>query len=178
MRKKGLMKIRKLTENDAEALWRLRLQALETDPVSFAESPEELKRTKAEDYAARLRSGGAENFVIGAFDGAELVGMLGFYRDGLLKRRHIGHIWGVFVSPSARGKGAGRGMLAEAIESAKTVPGICCIRLMVAVTQVAARHLYQEAGFRVFGIEPRSLKIGERYVDENHMTLEFEDLPD
>jgi len=172
------MKIRKLTENDAEALWRLRLQALVTDPVSFAESPEELKRTTVADYASRLRSGGAENFVIGAFDGAELVGMAGFYRDGLLKRRHIGHIWGVFVSPSARGKGAGRGMLAEAIESAKTVRGICCIRLMVAVTQVAARHLYQEAGFRVFGIEPRSLKIGERYVDENHMTLEFEDLPE
>jgi hypothetical protein len=45
---------------------------------------------------------------------------------------------------------------------------------MVAVTQEAARHLYKEAGFRVFGTEPRSLKIGERYVDENHMTLEFE----
>ena len=174
-RRERPMDIRKLIEHDAESLWRLRLHALETDPVSFAESPEELKRTTVEEYASRLRSGGAENFVFGAFDGEQLVGMTGFYRDALLKRRHIGHIWGVFVSPSARGKGLGRALLVEVIESAKAIPGIRCIRLMVAVTQEAARHLYQEAGFRVFGIEPRSLRIDERYVDENHMTLEFED---
>src|SRR5258708_17782401 len=167
------MNIRKLTENDAEALWRLRLNALETDPVSFAESPEELERKTAEEYASRLRSGRAENFVIGAFDGEQLVGMTGFYRDALLKRQHIGHIWGVFVSPSVRGKGVGRALLAEVIKSAKALPGISCVLLMVAATQEAARHLYKEAGFRVVGTEPRSLKIGERVVGGNHITLGF-----
>jgi ribosomal protein S18 acetylase RimI-like enzyme len=115
--------------------------------------------------------------VIGAFDAEQLVGMTGFYRDALLKRRHIGHVWGVFVCPSAREKGVGRAMLVEVIESARALPGIRCVRLMVAVTQEAARHLYQEVGFRVFGTEPWSLKIGEQYVDEIHMTLEFEDSP-
>jgi ribosomal protein S18 acetylase RimI-like enzyme len=168
-----LVNIRKLNEKDAEALWRLRLQALETDPASFAESPEELKRTTVEDYASRIRSGGAENFVVGAFDGEELLGMTGFYRDALLKRRHIGHIWGVFVAPSARGKGVGHALLAEVIDSAKALPGLRCLRLMVAAPQEAARHLYEGVGFRVFGTEPTSLKIGERFVDEHLMTLEF-----
>ena len=168
------MNIRKLTENDAPSLWLLRLHALETDPVSFAESLEELKRTTVEEYASRLRLGGAENFVIGAFDPEQLVGMTGFYRDALLKRRHV---WGVFVSPAARGHGVGRAMLVEVIESARALPEIRCVRLMVAVTQEAARHLYKKAGFRVFGTEPQSLKIGEHFVDENHMTLEFEDSP-
>jgi RimJ/RimL family protein N-acetyltransferase len=57
---------------------------------------------------------------------------------------------------------------------AKAPPGIRCVRLMVVVTQEAARHLYLKAGFRVCGIEPQSLKIGEQFVDENHMTLDFE----
>jgi ribosomal protein S18 acetylase RimI-like enzyme len=172
-----LVNIRKLTENDAEAMWWLRLHALETDPASFAESPDELKRTTVEQYASRLRSGGAESFVMGAFEGEQLVAMTGFYRDALLKRRHVGHIWGVYVSPLARRKGVGRAMLMEVIKSAKALQGIRCIRLLVAVTPGAARHLYQAAGFRVFGIESRSLKIGEQYVDENHMTLEFDDSP-
>ena len=172
-----MVNIRKLTENDAEAMWWLRLHALETDPASFAESPDELKRTTVEQYASRLRSGGAESFVMGAFEGEQLVAMTGFYRDALLKRRHVGHIWGVYVSPLARGKGVGRAMLMEVIKSAKALPGIRCIRLLVAATPGAARHLYQAAGFRVFGIESRSLKIGEQYVDENHMTLEFDDSP-
>lgn len=169
-----MVNIRKLTETDASALWQLRLQALQTDPVAFAESPEEHKSTTVEEFASRLRSGGPENFVVGAFDGGELVGMTGFYRDALLKRRHIGHIWGVFVAPSARGKGVGQALLTEVIQSAKALAGLRCVRLMVAVPQEVARRLYEGAGFRVFGTEPTSLKTGERFVDEHLMTLEFE----
>jgi hypothetical protein len=36
---------------------------------------------------------------------------------------------------------------------------------------VAARALYRSLGFVVFGTEPRSLKVGQTYVDEDHMML-------
>jgi ribosomal protein S18 acetylase RimI-like enzyme len=169
------MNIRKLTEGDAASLWQLRLCALETDPGSFAESPEELRKTSVEEYALRLRNGGSENFVYGAFEGKKLVGMTGFYREKGLKLNHKGHIWGVFVLPSARGKGVGRALLTSVIREARLLPGIRSVLLTVASPQAAARHLYEELGFRTFGIEPRSLRVGGRYLDEDHMLLEFND---
>jgi ribosomal protein S18 acetylase RimI-like enzyme len=168
------MNIRKLTESDAESLWKLRLYALEMDPISFGESPEELQRTTVEEYASRLRSGNTENFVFGAFEGEALVAMTGFYREAAVKRHHKGWIWGVFVSPLARGKGVGRSLLVRVIETAKVLPGIRCILLTVTTTQDAATKLYQDLGFRSFGTEPHALIVGERSMDENHMILEFD----
>jgi ribosomal protein S18 acetylase RimI-like enzyme len=168
------MLIRKLTANDAEALWKLRLYALETDPISFGEAPDELRKMTVEEYAVRLGSGEAGNFVFGAFARDELIAMTGFYREAPVKRRHKGWIWGVFVAPSARGKGVGRALLAKVIETAKVLPGIRCILLTVSTTQQAAIKLYQELGFRSFGTEPQALMVGERFVDEHHMILELD----
>jgi ribosomal protein S18 acetylase RimI-like enzyme len=168
--------IRQLTENDAEALWRLRLYALETDPISFGEAPQELRKMTVEEYASRLRGGDTGNFVFGAFEGQALVAMTGFYRETAVKRRHKGWIWGVFVSPPVRGKGVGRALLAEVVEAAKALAGIRCILLTVSTTQQAAIKLYQHAGFRSFGTEPHALMVGERSIDEHHMILELDGL--
>src|SRR5260370_36743570 len=93
------MKSRRLTEVDAEPLWRLRLSALQTEPATFAESLDDLLQSTPETYAEKLRSGGDENFILGAFDEEDpLVGMAGFYRDHIARNRHKGWVWGEFGS--------------------------------------------------------------------------------
>ncbi len=99
------MEIRLFTERDAQSLWDLRMLALETDPWSFVDSPEELRAITVQDFAARLRAGTAENFIVGAFEQGAAIGMVGCYQEVPLKRRHKAWIWGVFVAPAARGRG-------------------------------------------------------------------------
>ena len=168
------MEIRPLTEQDAQLFWDFRMLALQTDPFSFVESPDELRQISVETYADRLRPAGGHNFVLGAFTGKALIGTVGFYQEALAKRRHKGHIWGVFVVPAARRQGIARSLMLAAIAQAKTVPGLEQIFLTVSVSQDAARHLYHSLGFRTFGVEPRGLRIGAEFVDEEHMLLDIE----
>ena len=74
---KKSVEIRLFTEQDAQALWDLRMLALETDPWSFVDSPEELRAMSVEEFATRLRADHAENFIVGAFEQDSAVGMVG-----------------------------------------------------------------------------------------------------
>jgi len=163
--------IRLLTPADAAAYWHFRLEALETEPDAFSASPEEHRATTIAAAAERLGSDPANNFVVGAFVEGQLVATAGFYRARNVKERHKGHVWGVYVTASMRRRSLGRGIMNALLEHAARVDGIEQIVLLVATTQTAATALYHSLGFRSFGRERRALKIGLRYVDEEHMVL-------
>jgi ribosomal protein S18 acetylase RimI-like enzyme len=168
------MEIRALTVNDASAYWKIRLQALESDPEAFTESADEHRTLTVDQVAARLASDPENNFIMGVFTGdasagKRLVGTAGFYRNKGIKVRHKGHIWGVYVSREARGLGAGRKMLRALLDRALNLPGLEQIMLAVGTTQEPAAKLYRSLGFESCGHERRALKIGHRYLDEMQM---------
>jgi ribosomal protein S18 acetylase RimI-like enzyme len=160
-----------LGPSDLDAYWNIRLEALESAPEAFGSSAEEHRALTREEIAGRISFDPSNKFVVGAFIGARLVGTAGFFRSKGLKERHKGHIWGVYVTGDARGKRAGRNMLRMLLERATAIEGIEQIMLSVATAQQAAVCLYRSLGFESYGCERRALKIGERYVDEEHMVL-------
>ena len=168
------MSIHRLTEHDAAIFWALRLRGLREHPEAFGASYEDSAARPLAEVERRLRNEGSspDNFVLGAFSSeGVLTGVVGFARDEGLKVRHKGMIWGMYVMPEARGKGSGKALLSAAIERAKAVSGLDQLYLAVVTERVEARRLYLQLGFTIYGIEPRALKIGDRYYDEELMFL-------
>jgi ribosomal protein S18 acetylase RimI-like enzyme len=80
-------------------------------------------------------------------------------------------VWGVYVTPKARGRGVGRDLLRALIERASRIEGIEQIGLSVTTTQAAAAGIYRSMGFASYAREPRGLKVEGRYIDEEYLIL-------
>lgn len=170
------IEIRRLTAEDAHAYYGLRLEALEREPLAFSESVDEHHAITVESIAQRLGSNqeSAESFVLGAFTDDLFVGMAGFARFTGPKKQHKALIWGVYVKPEWRRKGIAQVLLSEIVDRAKAISGVEQILLSVATEATAAKKLYQSVGFEAYGCEPHTLKVGNRYVNEDLMILRLE----
>jgi ribosomal protein S18 acetylase RimI-like enzyme len=164
------MEIQFLTHDHAGEWLRLRIEALERDPEAFSASLEEYRALSLEEVKRRLWSN-SHAFVVGRFEDRRLIGMAGFYREQGTKSSHKGRVWGVYLTPHARGVGVSKKMMRTLLDRARAIKGMDQVLLSVAATQIPAIRLYRSLGFELYGTEPRALRIADRYIDEHYMLL-------
>ena len=99
--------------------------------------------------------------------------MVGFYRESALKVRHKGYIVSMYVQPEDRRRGIARALLLAALERIRRLPDLDHVLLAVMETQAAAKRLYESLSFTVYGREPRAVRIGDEYFDEEFMILKL-----
>ncbi len=159
---------RKVSAQDIDEFYRLRLEGLQKFSRAFWETPDEFISKGLEFHKQRLEkvSEVRDSFIIGAFESDSLIGICGCKLEDVIKGYHRAMIWGMYVSADSHGKGIGGGVLDAAIEAAAETEGLECLFLFVAADNLPAIGLYHSRGFRSYGIEPMSLKDNGEFVRE------------
>jgi ribosomal protein S18 acetylase RimI-like enzyme len=80
----------------------------------------------------------------------------------------------MFVAPEHARRGIGAALLAHLVDDVRRDPAILQLVLTVTHTNDPARTLYERAGFRSFGVEPRAIRVANEFFDKNHMILFLE----
>ena len=152
--------IRRLGASDTEAFRSIRLEGLQNDADAFGSTFEKESAEPIEWFADRVN----RNAIFGGFLGDRLVGVAGFYVLEGTKMSHKGVLWGMYVTPEARGSGLAAALVETLLEHAgKEVEQV---QLTVVVTKPRARRFYQRMGFVEYGLEEKALKYNGQYFDE------------
>ncbi|MBV8099410.1 MAG: GNAT family N-acetyltransferase [Verrucomicrobia bacterium] len=152
--------IRRLGADDVKVFRSIRLEGLRNVPDAFGSTFEKESSEPEEYFADRL----TRSAVFGGFVGDRLVGVAGFYSFEDTKSAHKGVLWGMYVTPEARGSGVATNLVERLLEhAAKEVEQV---QLTVTASNPRARRFYQRMGFVEYGLEAKSLKYKGVYFDE------------
>ena len=72
------------------------------------------------------------------------------------------------------GNGVATKLVDELLLRALRMPGLAIVELTVMADNAPALAFYQRMGFKRFGYQPRAVKVGDAYFDEEHLMLDID----
>ncbi len=163
--------IRPVTRDEVMTWRALRLEAMRAYPTAFSASADDWEKLSIEEVAGRIPLPGGDDVLFGVYAGGELQGCAGFLREKGAKEAHKGYLWGVYVRAALQGRGLGEQLTQTVIDWAR--PRVDILRCSVSSENLGAKALYLRLGFKLYGTEPRAIRVGGRDYDEDHLALEF-----
>lgn len=172
------VRIARISAADLGAYKHLRDEGLRLHPDAFDADLESEQARPPESYLWRLGMsetlGGT--FLLGAWEGRDLIGMIGLDRMTQSKLRHCAELSSMMVHPRHTGQGIGISLVQAAITEAQQAIGLEQIVLRVSTSSSSAIRLYERVGFQACGVLPHAIKLIEgpgqaRYHDKLTMLL-------
>jgi len=164
------MHVALLKPSDAANYRRLMLEAYERAADAFTSTAQERAREPDAFWVERISDPAGLSAAFGAFERDDLVGTVALEFSAKPKTRHKALVIGMYVSPESRGGGAGRALLAAAIDYAEAREGILRMSLTVTEDNAPAVNLYRSAGFEAFGVEPMAILTPGGFKNKVHMS--------
>jgi ribosomal protein S18 acetylase RimI-like enzyme len=152
--------IRRLGSADAGDYRAIRLAALQGDAAAFGSTYAAEAGRGLSEFAQRLET----SSVYGAYADGRIIGIAGFKPYEGARERHKAFVWGTYVRPDERRRGAAHALMEAVLEGARGA--VEQLTLAVVSENAAAVALYRGLGFQVYGTEPRALKGDDGYADE------------
>ena len=131
----------------------IRLESLKLYPGHFGSKYEEQKKLKELLFESIIKQEDTQNFVIGAFDKNELIGICAFTERNGYNLMQTGSLIQVYVKKAYSGRKIGLNLVQKTIAEAVKVRDIQKIILEVNKSNYAAIRVYEQAGFEPFNLE-------------------------
>lgn len=172
------LRIARIAPANLGAYKSLRDEALRLHPDAFDADIESEQARPPESFIGRLGLGEplGGSFLLGAWAGDQMVGMIGLERQSQHKLRHSAELNSMMVRPSHTAHGVGRQLMESCIIEARKAIGLEQLILRVSTSSTSAIRLYERAGFKSCGIVPHALRLVDgpgqvRYFDKMTMVL-------
>ncbi|MEK7141350.1 MAG: GNAT family N-acetyltransferase [Patescibacteria group bacterium] len=166
-----LVKIIKLSAEHWAKYKAIRLEALKSDPIAFADIYDNV--VVYEDSYWRNRLINPEEIWLFAEIDSHIVGMIGTYLRVNNQPLESAAIVGVYVSKNYRGKGISRKLMNQMLEEISKTGFIKKVKLWVAEIQNSARKLYEKSGFKYIGKDKKNIehngKVYEEFIMEKDL---------
>ncbi len=151
--------VKHLAQQDAGDFRHIRLEGFRLQDREFRSSPED--EASVVEAAARLE----QDFVVGAYEAHDLIGIAGLSRVIGTKLKHKALLWGMYVRAAHRGSGVSDAIMRALVDRARL--DVESIILTVVNGNRPAVRFYERWGFRTYGVEPASVRLADgSYLDE------------
>ena len=164
--------IRHINPADLQVFRELRLEALKNHPSAFGSDYEETLLQPQSYWEKRLTFQVDEQALFFSEHHGQPIGMAGIVRNNSKKNHHSATIISVYVKPEWRGRRIAE-MLIHACLGWAAEHDVVIVKLAVVTDNLPAIHTYERCGFKIYGTEPKALRINGIYYNEHLMAVEI-----